>query len=194
MGLLEEWRPVVGYEGLYEVSDQGRVRSLDRVVCYRDGRSRSYSGVVLVQTETPYGYLVVTLSRGKRSKRVRLVHALVMESFEGPRPPKYDVCHGDNDKRNNALTNLRYDTREGNLQDSKRLAAYCGRGHPISGVNEASYQRRCLACSRASNFARGQGRPVTQELTDAIFREIIGEELPGDAEIVSRKHKKRRTL
>ena len=188
---MEEWRPVVGYEGLYEVSSHGRVRSLDRVTTYMDGRRVAYQGRVLALSDNGYGYAVVTLSRGRRDKKVRLVHSLVMESFDGPRPTGFDICHRDNDKRNNRPENLRYDTREGNLADTPRLAVYCGRQHPIAGVNTRDSQRRCLACSRASNMARYWSRVVTQELTDAYFRELMNAPEPGDDEIMGRKFRRR---
>lgn len=191
---MEEWRPVVGYEGLYEVSDLGRVRSLDRIVNYRDGRRFTYKGVSLVLSDNGYGYAVVTLSKGKDSKKVRLVHSLVLESFEGPRPPKLDICHRDNDKRNNRLENLRYDTRVGNLADSDWKAETCRRGHPLAERNLLKSQRRCLACSRASNMAGYWGRAVTQELTDAYYREIMNVPEAGDEETMGRKFRRRKNV
>ena len=190
----EEWRPVRGFEGFYEVSTRGRVRSVPRVVEYRDGRVREYEGVVLAQSDNGYGYRVVTLSRSKSCKKVRLVHQLVMEAFFGPRPEGLDTCHRDNDKTNNSLGNLRYDTRESNLADSKTLADTCNRGHPIRGRNEMSSQRRCLACSRATSYCNYWGRPVTQEIADAYHREINGSSLSGDEEVIGRKFKRSKNV
>lgn len=185
-----EWRSVPGYEGVYEVSSLGEVRSIERVVKYVDGRTRTYPGIRLTQSDNGFGYQVVTLSKSKLSKKVRFVHHLVMEAFVGKRPPGLDTCHRDNDKTNNKLSNLRYDTRESNLSDSSTLAEFCQRGHPISGVNEMTGQRRCLACSRASNYCRYWGRPVTPEIADAYYREVTGSEEPGDEEIIGRKIKR----
>ena len=192
MGLLEEWRPVTapGYETHYEVSNLGNVRSVARKVAYRDGRCRLYPSIELKPSSTPAGYLVVTLSNGKRQKRVRLVHHLVMEAFVGERPYKYDTCHGNNDKADNRLSNLRYDTREGNLKDSASLAEKCKRGHRISGANVSAHYRRCLACRRAGSFCQYYGRKITQEISDAYYREILGRSLPGDDDIIGRKFKR----
>lgn len=188
--MVETWRHIPGYLGLYEVSDRGRVRSLDRRVNYRDGRSRFYPGQILEASTTPFGYKVVTLSNGKASKQVRTVHRLVCLAFIGPRPPKMDICHRDNNKENNSLENLRYDTREGNLADSKSLATHCGRGHEIKEPNIPKCQRRCLACSRAKSLLQGQGREMSQSVADAYYREILGEPLPGDEIIMQRKFKR----
>lgn len=186
----EVWRPIPGYEGYYEASSLGAIRSVPREVTYRDGRRYTYPGKVLTPSDNGCGYQVVTLSKSKLSKKVRFVHHLVMEAFVGKRPPGLDTCHRDNDKTNNKLSNLRYDTRESNLSDSSTLAEFCQRGHPISGANEMTSQRRCLACSRASNYCRYWGKPVTSEIADAYYREVTGSEEPGDEEIIGRKFKR----
>lgn len=184
------WRPVPGFEGLYEVSDQGGVRSVERTVNYRDGRVRDYPSVDLATSDNGYGYRVVTLSQGKGVKKVRLVHQLVMEAFVGPRPEGWDTCHGNNVKSDNRLENLRYDTREANLADSNWLSEMCGRGHPIKEPNVLPSSRRCAACSRATSFCNYRQIEVTQEITDAYFREAVGSPRPGDDEIIGRKFKR----
>lgn len=114
----EEWRPVPGFRKAYEVSNLGRVRSLDRFVpCGPNGQQRLVRGRLLKLTSKgPRGYLVVNLGRGNH----RRVASLVAEAFIGPRPAGMDVCHRDCDTSNNAVSNLRYDTRQGNMADSVR--------------------------------------------------------------------------
>ncbi len=115
---LEIWKPVVGYEGSYEVSNLGRVRSLDRIVPVNSGKgpNRTYMkrlrGKVLALQKHPGGYRQVALCG-----RIYLVHDLVLQAFVGPRPPGKEGCHNDSDKRNNALSNLRYDTHTANCAD-----------------------------------------------------------------------------
>lgn len=76
----ETWRPVVGHEGSYEVSDQGNVRSLDRTTI-RNGHVHKLRGKVLVPVRaSEYGYLRVSLGRGKP----QFVHRLVAAAFIGP--------------------------------------------------------------------------------------------------------------
>lgn len=114
----EEWRPVVGYEGWYEVSSQGRVRSVARTVMFADGRARQYDGKQL-STYLGNGYLRTTLKRNGKDFRAH-VHTLVAEAFIGPRPEGQEVCHWDGDRANAELSNLRYGTRIENAADRIR--------------------------------------------------------------------------
>lgn len=117
---LENWRPVFGFEGLYEVSDLGRVRSLDRIVSCKNrwGAVTAFRRCGRVLKPGPHqgGYLSINLYRTPE-KRCTTVHILVAEAFLGPRPTGSEVCHGDGDKRNNLVDNLRYDTPAGNEYD-----------------------------------------------------------------------------
>lgn len=108
----EYWLPVVGYEGLYEVSDQGRVRSLPRPGSTRTWRI--YGGKVLTPASCR-GYLSVKLPKGSRS-----VHSLVAEAFIGSRPDGMVVRHGENGSSDNSVGNLSYGTQKQNIYDKKR--------------------------------------------------------------------------
>lgn len=123
----EEWRPIPGFEGLYEVSSEGRVRSLDRICLGRDGREELHHGGVLTPQVLKNGYLEVTPCKdGKRKHRT--VHSLVAEAFLGPRPAGLDVCHKDGDRSNNAADNLEYGTRSKNLRDCYSYGGRKGNG------------------------------------------------------------------
>lgn len=113
---VEVWKPVVGYEGLYEVSNQGRVRSLDRQQISQNGRLQQFAGRILKPSAVG-GYPQVGLCvNGKM--RLRKVHQLVLEAFVGPRPsPAFDACHCDGTRDNNSLSNLRWDTKKANQAD-----------------------------------------------------------------------------
>ena len=107
----ELWRAVVGHEGKYEVSNLGRVRSITRRVKAGRGRTRINKGRVLSQFPDGYGSLQVMIYKPVR------VHTVVAAAFVGPRPDKHDVCHNNGDILDNRPSNLRYDTRGGNLAD-----------------------------------------------------------------------------
>lgn len=117
--MAEEWRPVVGFEGLYEVSDLGRVRSLDREITCRNrwGSTLSYvlPGKVLRPGPAGKGYLKVTLHRD--GPHYRYVHRLVLEAFVGLCPDGMEGCHNLGDRKDNRLSNLRYDTPTENQRD-----------------------------------------------------------------------------
>lgn len=106
---------MVGFEGLYEVSDQGRVRSLDRVIL-RNGNPARYKGRVLKIAPHTHGYRSVVLS-DHGAQRSFLVHDLVLTAFVGVRPEKHQGCHNNGLRDDNRLANLRYDTVRGNHAD-----------------------------------------------------------------------------
>ena len=108
----ETWLPCVTWEGIYEVSDWARVRSLDRIDC----AGRRLRGQILTQTLLPNGYYIVSLSDGPRRKK-RAVHRLVAEAFLGPCPEGMEVRHGPGGKADNKPGNLRYGTHIANVED-----------------------------------------------------------------------------
>lgn len=111
--MYEQWRAVPGFEGSYEVSSYGLVRSIDRVVWVENRNTTlHYKGRVLRPATMPSGHLCVVLGR----RNTRLVHALVMLAFVGARPAKADVLHVDHNPANNTLKNLRYGTRSENMR------------------------------------------------------------------------------
>jgi hypothetical protein len=108
---MENWRMIIGYEGLYEVSDEGSVRR----VAGPDSRGRNRQQRVLRPAVDPHGYLCVALSKNAQMHTFR-VHRLVAVAFLGPRPDGLEVNHKNGDKRHNAASNLEYITNEANQQ------------------------------------------------------------------------------
>lgn len=119
----EQWRPVVEFEGLYEVSDLGRVRSVPRLM--KDGRRHHSSGTIM-KPVLVRGYPAVNLTRRDSRRLLGKVHRFVLEAFVGPRPDGMECCHGDGDRTNNRLANLRWDTTGGNASDKVRLGSVRG--------------------------------------------------------------------
>ncbi len=110
------WKPVCDYEGLYEVSNTGDVRSLDR----RAKRGAILSGRILKPWTSQGGYLYLTLC--KNGKRTRFaVHQLVASAFVGPKSQGLEVNHKDGNKKNNASYNLEYVTRQENTIHASRV-------------------------------------------------------------------------
>jgi len=163
----EIWRRVVRFPDLYEVSSDGRVRSIDgRLIVRSDGVSQRRPGRILRHRSKPSGHQTVKLDHGKHA----YVHVLVLEAFVGPRPPDAQACHNDGDPTNNVPANLRWDTRAANTLDSVRHGTHpqarkevCKRGHPLQGANLIKSAvnptwRGCLACRKAHNARRQRGR------------------------------------
>lgn len=116
---MEEWRPVIGYEGRYEVSDLGRVRSLARIVAIGTN-SRVLLGAVLKPKVLRNGYLAVGLWATKGRARWVLVHRIVLEAFVGPAPAWHETRHIDGDKANCRRANLEWATHIDNMRDQYR--------------------------------------------------------------------------
>jgi hypothetical protein len=110
--MIEEWRAVPEYEGLYEVSNLGRVRSLDRHVTYSNGVVRLHKGRIIKQNISSRYSLVGLHKEGKMVTKA--VHRLVTLAFLGP--SELVVNHLDNDGHNNNLTNLEYCTQSHNIK------------------------------------------------------------------------------
>lgn len=119
MSTEEKWLPVAGYENAYEVSDMGRVRSLDRWIPNRWGGKNLYKGTIICPELNHNGYFRLGLHRDGYLK-MKFVHNLVAESFIGVKPEGYDYCHNDGIRTNNILSNLRYDTKESNQCDRRK--------------------------------------------------------------------------
>lgn len=177
----ETWKPIPKWEGYYEVSDQGRVRSLDRVIDDVLGRPNPRPGRILRTYPDSSGYPTVRLKDRGRFKRSR-VHSIVLSAFVSPRPPGYHGCHNDGDKGNNKLSNLRWDTPASNEQDKllhgtnhEVNKTHCPRGHILAGENLAPWAlkrggRTCLACARAVSYCKKYNlMDRYQEYADAYF-------------------------
>lgn len=100
--------PINGFEGLYEVSHFGRIKSLKRFHNPMDRYVAIYDGGVRM-----------TISLWKNNKRFLFkVHHLVLENFNCEKPDGLECCHNNGDYRNNYIGNLRWDTHSANMQDA----------------------------------------------------------------------------
>ena len=138
--MIEEWRAVPGYEGLYEVSDQGRVRSIDRYDSIGRLRKKRYIKLSLSSS----GYFSVGLSK-KGKVTIYLVHRLVAQVFI-PNPFSLpQVNHKDEDKKNNIAENLewcdaKYNSNYGTAKERHRSTAI--KNGYWSGLSKEEYKIR----------------------------------------------------
>lgn len=140
----EIWKPVVGYEGKYEVSSEGRVRSISRwhtVIQQGNPVRKPIKGRVLKDADDGIGYRLVNLRGGSNDGTVR-VHQLVALAFFGYPPgdigpTKWQVNHKDGNKANNHLSNLEWVTHLGNMQHASR-----------TGLVERGEDRDCAKLTR----------------------------------------------
>jgi hypothetical protein len=143
----EEWRPVVGYEGRYEVSNQGRVKGLTREV-WRCGHLRLIHGQLLSAHHHTAGYLVVDL-RIANVRKTSYVHRLVLEAFVGPCPPDMECRHLNGIRDDARLVNLAWGTRQEQAEDKVRHGTQTfGDAHHNTKVLDVDVRRiRTLAAN-----------------------------------------------
>lgn len=168
MQSTEVWAAVSGYEGRYEVSDRGRVRSLDREVRSSFGATRVVRGVLLRPSMDDSGHLTVGLYADNRPVRVR-VHRIVAKAFVPGEAPGLEVCHNDGNPANNHAANLRWGTRSDNTFDRVRHGTHheankthCPKGHEYTPENirripsrpNARYCRECQRIAGAEYMRR----------------------------------------
>lgn len=154
----EIWRAIPGYEGLYEASSLGRVRSIDRVVSTFSARGGKRvplrrSGKVIAQSLGPHGYALACLSKDGRS-RTRRVNRLICAAFYGDMPSKIHACHCDGDKNNNRSENLRWDTAQANQADRIRHGTAL-RGERVGTAKLNSEQIAAIRASRTFSDVAG---------------------------------------
>jgi hypothetical protein len=186
--VAEEWRPVAGHAG-YEVSNLGRVRSVDRVVeqpsRWGSPVQRRLKGRLIALRPDRKGYLYVWLGKG----RGQAVHRLVLLAFVGPCSDRCEGAHGDGNPANNALANLAWKTRKENHADKRRhgtqtsgerhpgwSGSSCRNGHERRVENtriirgrHGSIRRVCRTCQRESYRIRAQN-PAHRALLAARTR------------------------
>lgn len=155
---MEEWRDVPGRPG-YIVSNEGRAAKL------------------LSQTPSSRGYIQYPIPDGTGGRHHEYLHSMVMLAFVGPRPPGKYVLHNNDVKIDNRLENLRYGTPSENMDDQFRNGIrtrpkLCKHGHLLKDPNRTP-QGWCRACQAARKRAYRRGVPVTQELRDQVYREMM---------------------
>ncbi len=107
---MEEWRDIAGYEGLYQVSNHGRIRSLDRYVPHRTFGTKFCQGHVMVAHKTNSGYLAVNLCKDNKYKTYDIHRLVAMAFIPKPEADKDQINHKDENKENNAAGNLEWCT------------------------------------------------------------------------------------
>lgn len=112
----EIWRPVVGFEGFYEVSNKGRIRSLPRTFATRNGRTFTARGGILKECVDSNGYPCVVLSKNSISGR-KAIHRILMEAFVDNPEKKPHIDHIDTNIKNYNLSNLRWVTPKENANN-----------------------------------------------------------------------------
>lgn len=184
---MEEWRDIQGFEGLYQVSNYGRVRAIDRFVNARYGGTQFRRGQIIKGVPMPNGYLCVGLWKNGKSKP-QYIHRLVASAFI-INPNNYgEVNHKDEDKRNNHSVNLEwcdhlYNLNYGtvakriskthlSLKKGKRIAQY-KEGELISVYDSAEEACKQTGIDASAIRKVCLGRPKFRTAGGYIWRDIV---------------------
>ena len=152
----EIWKDIEGYEGYYQVSNLGRVRSLDRYVQHRYGSSALRKGKI-IKTQMN-NYPIVCLHKNSMY-RTRYIHRLVAETFI-PNPDNLpEVDHIDCDRTNNRVDNLRWCTHQDNQRFAKENGRMCYGGKKPNEMTPEEYQLfRVRYAKRIKPVIRSDGK------------------------------------
>lgn len=164
--MQEIWKDIVGYEGLYQVSNFGRVKSLRRTTLAANGARRNYPEKILTPFKNKTGYLSIQLYFGHKNVH-KLIHRIMAESFI-PNPKKLDqVNHKNGIKNDNSLNNLEWISRRGNaLHAAYELGIVIG--------NNRYKKVRCLETNKDYPSIRSAARSTNIPIT-CLKRVLRGE-------------------
>ena len=140
----EIWRPIKDYEGLYEVSNLGRVSSLDRETIDTIGRKHYIKSRILKQGKDNHGYLVVALTKNGKSKTVR-VHRLVAEAFIPNPENKPCIDHINTIRDDNRIENLRWATPKENMNNELTKDKFEGENNPFYGKHRTEETKKKIS-------------------------------------------------
>ena len=146
--MREEWRDVVGYEGYYQVSNLGRVKTLERMRVDKNGVEYRIRERILSQPLDAYGYPVVGITSRDGVHRAKTVHRLMAMAFLPNPENKKCVDHINGIRTDNRLENLRWVTHKENIANTYRL------NHQVKWAD------RNMSDESVYNFTHSQCRPV----------------------------------
>ena len=154
MAQLEKWKDIAGYEGVYQISDLGRLKALPIRIWFGNRWYQKKMKFIGSRTSNKFPYLYATLVRNGEHKKY-LVHRLVLEAFIGECPEGMEARHLNGDAQDNRLENLCWGTGKQNAEDRRR--------HGTANVGERNGQARFseelvghLRSGRASGLSQAQ--------------------------------------
>ncbi len=165
----ETWKDIKGYEGYYQVSNQGRVKSLERKVWSSRGFHLNLREKLLTQSTDSGGYTNVSLSKNGNHKTFK-VHKLVAIAFLNHTPSRYKIVvdHIDNNKLNNNLNNLQLTSARINVSKDRN-----GGTSEYTGVSWCSNRKRWVAKIMIKGRSKFLGSSVYEiEASQMYFREL----------------------
>lgn len=177
----EIWKPIEGYEGYYEVSNIGRVRSITRELPRSDGKIQIRNGRIKSQYINQDGYPTVKLSKSKKDMRIA-VHRLVAFAFVDGYFVGAEVNHKDCNRANNVYTNLEWVTHYDNIKYSIDSGNHVSVSYDYSGKSNPNYGNRVLKeryvnDKELSRIKQGRKGSINGRAKPVILTKSDGEEI-----------------
>lgn len=168
--VAEVWRPIGGWEGFYEVSNLGRVKSVERTLMRSNGRPMTIHCRILKSAPNPNGYTSVALCRDGVCA-TKAVHMFVTRAFLGECPASQEVRHRDGDPGNPRLDNLIYGTKSQNQLDRvEHGTSNRGEQHPNAKLNREQIVAIRSMAGTMSHRDIGECFGIGKEYTRSIIR------------------------
>lgn len=164
--VLEEWRDIKGYEGKYQISNLGRVKTLPRVVycaVSRNTKTRVLKEIIHKQCDNGWGYKMVSFRVDGGKPKTKYIHKMVAECFLTRKEGDTQVNHIDGNKANNKAENIEWCTASQNLQHSFDIglrSSRKGEAVPQSKLTESN------VLFIRSEYSKGN---ITQDALAALF-------------------------
>lgn len=170
---METWKPIVGHEECYQVSDLGRVRSVMK-------KQGTHPGRTLKPKPHNAGYLVACLY-GSDKPSYRLIHTLVLEAFVGPRPDGVVAHHIDGDKHNNRLDNLTWFGNGENIAHAYRVLNTASRNRPKGELHGESKLTAEQVLEMRRMYATGEYSQTTLATKFGIVQPHVSRIIRGES-------------
>ena len=158
--MSEIWKDIEGYEGLYQVSNRGRVKSLERIVMRKNGRPYSVPELIKERQIDHKGYDRIGLNKNGKKKRF-FVHRLVLQAFNQSSDETLEVNHIDGNKLNNNVENLEWVTSSENS-----IHAFENNLHNHQGERNTNAS---ITDSEAKEIKKLKGKGLTQKEVGEMF-------------------------
>ena len=141
---MEEWKDIPNYEGLYQISNLGRIKSLEKMLKNKNGYRKSEEKILIPQRRKN-GYLKVELYKNGQRKTF-MIHRLVGEAFVFKPENKCEINHKDGNKENCCVSNLEWITHSENMQHAveKGLVLKGGNNDRAKKINQYDLQNNYI--------------------------------------------------
>lgn len=170
---MEIWKDIKGFEGYYQISNLGRIRSLDRIIEMKNGKTRKVKGKILKQSTSVHGYKVVCFRRNGKKENFR-VHRLIGEAFIDNQDNKPFINHIDGDKSNNDISNLEWCTAKENANHAYEFGLKEASNPNKNGLKQGSKHHNSKLTEKEVKFMRENSRKNGGSFKNAELAKLFG--------------------